>query len=1198
MQTKSGRRPVCFMSRRVFSCANIAGILLGLVASQALIAQAVFGAISGTTEDTTGALIPNAKVTVTDVNKGTVQTVQSNGTGNYAVGQLIPDTYSVKAEYAGFSPTVVSNIVVAADTTVQLNLKLAITSAAESVTVSANSAPSILQTASADVSEGISSERLLTLPNLDRNFTSFTLLTPGVQRSSFNIQPTENPQGTTAINANGSNYGSFGWLLDGTDNREPIDGIVVVNPTIDSLSEMRVITEDYAAEFGGAAGGFVIAETRSGGNVLHGDAFDFRRSGALEARDPFTQFQPDPVTGRYIPASLWDQFGGSVSGPIRKNKMFYFLDYQGTRQKTGSSLEENVPTATVRSACLNSGSTTCDLSQYTTAPLYDVANGNTYTGGQIPSSALSPQAINLLSLLPAPNAGTGTVNNYIGSGTGNNDGDQADIRLDDQVTTDTHAFGRYDYSIFRLAGAPIFGASGGSGFGLGNTTGFDQVQNQSVASGFDEAINANLLTEVRFGFLDYHVAERKFDASATPALAAGIANLNIPGVPDTNGAPTYDFSDSSIGDSSLGQGFGNQGCNCPLLESEQVFQIANNWTKIVRNHTIRFGTDLRYALNLRNASDNNRSGLLSFSPATTELSSAPGSGLGLASFMLGEVAQFQRFDVYKETAANRQKRGSFYAQDSWRTTHKLTLNYGLRWDIIFPETVNAPGNGGFTYLPDGVIRVSGIGGIGTNGGAQLDLTDLGGRFGFAYQVRPNTVIRGGAAQMYDDVGFFGTIFGSAMTQNLPVVTNESTGSTGAIDSPVYTFNSLPARPAQPTIPSDGLIPMMNGVSPNIRPNALILPRVDQFNVELQQALGNKASFTIGYVGNIAERIYPSETEGFNINVPRLPSTPADLTATDPATVCATGAPCSRNGRRPYYNRFNGSYNGGPTQCCNQDLNYEGPSARANYNALQTKFENSLSNGLQFIATYTWSRASNYGSTYFAQEPRLEYGPEDTSRNQVFVLNGSYELPFGHNKMFLNSKNGVLDYLVGGWELAGTTTWESGLPFTPTYAECGSDQDIDTNFAGPGTSSDCRPNKAGGSLALSTGGFNPITHSRSYFTPVAPFGANGTVSGAFSRPDFGTIGDVGRTSLRGPRDYFADASLFKNFTVTERVKGQLQFQAFNVFNHVPLGLPSASDARCIDCTAATTGEITSVDNAIYGSGQPYMRQLQFGARFTF
>ena len=1133
-------------------------------------AQAVFGSIVGTVTDPTGAVVPNATIVVTDVSKGTTETVQSNGSGNYSASRLIPDIYSVKATAQGFNQATAENVVVSADSAQQVNLVFQTQGASQSVTVTA--AGPVLQTDGASVGTVLDSRQFQDLPNQNRNFTTFALLTPGVQRASFNIAATENPQGTQALEVNGANYGSLGYLLDGTDNREPVDGIIVVNPTLDSISESRIDTENFPAEFGGAIAGVVSAQTRSGSSSFHGDVFLFRRSDALEARDPFLQATPDPVTGKFIPSSLYSQFGGSLGGPILKDKAFFFLDYQGTRQKVGTSLQQNVPTALVRSTCLNAASATCDLTQY--------------GGGVISNTLVTPQGRTLLSALPAPNAGIGDTptNNFVGSGSGNNDGDQADARLDYQVNQNLHAFGRYDYSIFRLFGAPVFGAAGGSGFGLGNTTGTDTVQNQSAAVGFDYALNSNLFTDFRFGFLAYHVNENKFDAGTTPALNDGLPNLNT-GTFDTSGSPTYNVTDGSISN------FGSQGCNCPLKESEQVLQLNNNWTKILGNHSIRFGGDLRYAFNLRNASDSNRSGLLAFSSST-------GAGSGLAAVLEGQVAQFQRFDVYSQTAANRQKRGGFYAQDSWRVTPKLTLNYGVRWDIIFPETVNSPGNGGFTDLTAGTIRVAGVGGIGTNGNAKVDLLNLGGRFGFAYQVHPNTVIRGAFGQVYDDVGFFGTIFGSALTQNIPVVNSENVGSTSGT-TPVYSYATLPAQSPQMAIPSSGLIPIVNGIGYNVRPNKLLLPKVDQFNLSLQQQVTQQMTFTLAYVGNVGERVYPGETEGYNINVPVLPTNPADLTASDP-TPGNPNPPgvLSRDQRRPFFGRFTGS---NPV-CCSQDINFTGPSARETYNALQATVEQRFAHGFQLLANYTWSRALNYGTTYFAIDPSVEKGPSDTNRDQLFVLSGIYELPFGKDKMFANTGNRWINYAVGGWQIAGTTTWESGLPFTPTYQECGQDQDIDSNSGSPGTSSDCRPdtnfNGPGRGFIQSVGGFDPITRSRRIFTPVAPLATNGAQSGPFVRPAFGTIGNIGRNSFRGPSDYFADASLFKNFKVTERVKGQFQFQAFNVFNHVPLGVPSANNSRCVDCTTGDPGLITSVDSAISGSGQPYMRQLQFGAKINF
>ncbi|HTH54126.1 MAG TPA: carboxypeptidase regulatory-like domain-containing protein [Edaphobacter sp.] len=1140
-------------------------------------AQAVYGSLYGTVTDTSGAVVKDATVTVTNAGKGITQTAQTNESGAWTVTHLIPDTYDVKVEAPTFTATESKGIIVHADASQLVDIQLGV-GATTTVNVSANEIPA-LKTDRADVSQILDERAVQNLPNLNRNFTQFTLLTPGVQHSTFNINGPENPQGTTSVTTNGSSYGVQGWLLDGTDNREPVLGIIVINPTLDSVGEMKVTSSNYDAEFGGAVGGIVSAQTKSGGNQFHGDAFFYRRSGEQLARNPFTQSTPDPVTGRYIPGQVFGQFGGSLSGPIIKDRTFFFMDYQGTRQRLGASQLLSVPTLQARSTCIDQNSgTACDLSQYLGAqPVYNHPTGaggpgQQYASNAIPRSAITPQAINLLKLLPAPNTnGTAIANNYAASGNGSSDADQADIRLDHQVTGKIHAFGRYDYAIFRLFGNSAFGPGGGPGFGIGGTTGRSTVQNQSAALGMDWAVSPTLLTDVRFGFLSYHVSENKLTAGQTPAQNAGIPNLNT--APDSSGLPNFTMTDTI-------SNFGNQGCNCPLLESEQVFQLANNWTKILGNHTIKFGGDIRYALNLRNASDNDRAGVLNFASASTAagpLDPVASSGNALASLLFGQVARFQRFDVYSQDASNRQKRGAFYAQDSWRVTNKLQINYGLRWDIIFPETVNSPANGGFADINAGGIRVAGVSGTGTNGGQEMDFQNLAGRFGFAYQLHPNTVIRGGFGQVYDSVGFFGTLFGSVLTHNLPVLNNEDQGSTSTTGGYYATLTTLPAKPAAPTVPANGIIPFSNNVSPQFRGSRIQLPKVDQWNLTIQQQFSNSLTAEVAYVGNHAERIYPGETYGFDFNAPTLPTSPSQL-----GNVAA---------RRPYFNKFTGVYQGVPTICCSNGLTSAAPAANANYHALQTKLEKRFSNGLQFNANYTWSKAMNYANdAVFANYPNLSYGRNDTNRTNVFVMSGLYTLPFGRNRMFASDVNRVVDYAIGGWTLTGSTIWESGRPFTPTYGECGADQDLDNNFGGPGVTSDCRPNGNGGSFPTAVGSLNPVTHSRQYFTPVAALTPGGT-SGVFSRPAFGTIGNIGRNSLVGPRDYYADAALIKDIPITERVKAQFQFQAFNIFNHAALDIPTASNARCIDCTTGG-GVITSLE------GNSSMRQLQFVGRITF
>jgi hypothetical protein len=1142
-----------------------------LLVTQIGYAQAIYGSLYGTVQDTTGAVVPNAKVTVKDVTKGTTTSTQSNGEGFWRVDNLIPDTYSVQIESGSFSPGHAEGVEVNAGASQLVNISLQAQGAVQSVTVTSQAPP--LQTDRAEVSETLNQRSIQALPNLTRNFTSFALLTPGMQHSSFNILGPENPQGGLALNSNGSSYGVQGFLLDGADDRDPVLGIIVINPTLDSIGQLKVTTQNYDAEFGGAAGGIISASTRSGSNTFHGDGFWFRHSDAQEARDPFAQSTRNTVTNRYIPSALYSQFGGSLGGPILKNKAFFFMDYQGLRQRLGVSFLQSVPTSTVRNTCLAAGSTTCNLSQYITTGSvyrYPVSGGPAvaYAPNAVPVSALSPQAVNLLSQLPAPNttSSSATQNNFAASGNGTVNGDQADVRVDVPVNQKLRTFGRYDYALYRLLGAPAFGPIGGQGFGVTNTTGSSLVQNQSIAAGGDYIVNASLLTDFRFGFLDYHVSENKY-SGGTPALAAGIPNLNT--LPDTTGLPSFNISDSSISN------FGSQNCNCPLLESEQVFQINNNWTKVVGNHTLKFGADIRYALNLRNASDNNRTGVLNFNSGAT--AGPNGAGSGLASLLFGDVNEFQRFDVYIDNAANRQKRFAFYGQDSYHVNQKLTVNYGVRWDIIYPETVTPSGAGGFSSLVSGGTRVAAVDGIGSNGNQKMDYLNIAGRLGFAWQVAPNIVVRGGIGQVYDDVGFFGTLFGSVLTHNLPVLANEDITANNARGQYATTLASPPVRPPAPTIPSNGIIPLSNSFNPQFRTERIQLPEVDQWNVALQQQFGANTTLEIAYVGNHAERIYPGETYGYDLNAPVLPKSPAEIASGDIAM------------RRPFYNKFVSTYNGAPAICCSNSMTSAAPSANSNYNALQTKLDKRFSNGLQFNANYTWSRALGYANdNVFARYPRVSYGPNDTNRAQIFVLSGLYQLPIGKNRMFLSNGGRLMDYLVGGYSLSGSSTWQTGARFTPTYAECGLDQDLDNNFNGPGRSSDCRPNKGSGAFPLSVGSLNPITHSVQFFTPSAT--PVGTGSSPFTRPAFGTFGNVGRNAFAGPRQYMADAALLKEIPITESVKGEFQFQAFNVFNHPALDLPNSSGARCVDCS--TGGVITNIDSNVG------MRQLQFALRIEF
>ncbi|MFZ2084241.1 MAG: carboxypeptidase-like regulatory domain-containing protein, partial [Candidatus Sulfotelmatobacter sp.] len=379
--------------------------------------QAVFGSIAGTVTDPSGANVANAKVTVVDQGKGTTDQATTNESGNYNVTHLIPDSYTVRIEGPGFKVIEFKDIAVSADTATRIDGQFQVGSATEHVEVTAEAEQ--LKTDRADVSIEFNEKYVEDLPIMNRNFTSFELLSPGTQKMvGWSHAATENPQGSQQIFVNGQHFSGTAFELDGTDNQDPILGIIVVNPNLDAIQETKIDLQNYDAEFGKALGGVVTVQTKSGSNDFHGEGFWFRRTDATAARDPFTQYAPNPITGKFIPSDRWQQFGGTIGGPIIKNKLFFFGDYQATRETNGTTNLLTVPTAEVEKTCNPATSTgVCDLSQYLgveqggsgsilggqvfkPVPGDGGSNRVAYANNQIPITDISPQAANILALFP------------------------------------------------------------------------------------------------------------------------------------------------------------------------------------------------------------------------------------------------------------------------------------------------------------------------------------------------------------------------------------------------------------------------------------------------------------------------------------------------------------------------------------------------------------------------------------------------------------------------------------------------------------------------------------------------------------------------------------------------------------------------------------------------------------------------------
>jgi len=1212
-------------------------ICLVTLTAQPVWGQAVYGSIIGTVTDPQGAAVANAKVTVTDQRKGTSDTTTSNESGNYSVTHLIPDVYTVRVEAPGFKASEQKDVNVSADAAASVPLQFQVGGTSETVEVTAE-APQ-LKTDRADVATEFNEKYVEEIPILNRNFTQLQLMAPGSQRmTGWSHAATENPQGSEQIFTQGQHFSGTGFELDGTDNQDPILGIIVVNPNLDAVTEAKVALQNYDAEFGKAVGSLVTAQTKSGSNEIHGSGFYFRRSDAQQARDPFAQGpnQRSLATGRILPAARWQQFGGTVGGAIIKNKLFYFGDYQGTRQTYGLSGVFTLPTQTVRSTCTgpngpNPTTTFCDLSEYLTAGIngggviYDPSTGDStgagrtqFAGNKILNSRLSPAAVAVMAALPPPQSTTNVLNNFAGSGSGPLQQNSFDTRVDYSATPTINVFGRFSLDYFKVSGQGLLGQLQGPGTGGGNIApglaGSSITHNYSLSTGLTKTFSSSLLMDFRFGWFKYNPIAKKPDGG-TPMTDFGIPGANTADpktaglggfflgpapVSGNGGAPSNSGAGQAI--SSFGESLGLSRCNCPLTESEQQVQFVNNWTKMLGNHQFKAGADIRYAKNLRIPSDNNRTGEYNFSPEGT--AQAGVGGLDLATFLLGDVTSFARYVNNPAIAppGERQKRWFFYGQDTWRATPRLTINYGLRWELYFPETVTSKGGGGFANIVDlgatGAIRVAGYGGIGSNGNAKNDFHAFAPRFGIAFQATPKTVVRMGYGRSFD-IGVFGSNFGHTVTQNLPVLIKQSINATnlpagqgqGSGDRvPIFTLdagpNSLPIldpATAFSPIPSNGIIPFntlggaISGV--HIRPIRQTLPRVDAWNATVQRQITNTISLEVAYVGSKGTHGFVGDGPNYNVN----PVSMALYGVIDPLT-CTPG-PCqtyAQNLRRPLCNPILA------TDTCRGITysldNYYGNDAASTYNAFEVKVEKRFTRGLQFLSHYTYAHADGYDGNYYAIDHKIAWGPVDFNRNHVWVFNTVYELPFGKGKTFLADAGRALDYAVGGWQVSNTTNWSSGLPWTPSFHNCGGEQDVGI----------CRPNRGTGSFHTGvSGGIDPANHNLTFYTPLPDITDPASPPGPFVDPTNGHLGNIQRNSFHGPSGFYSDLSVVKKFRIYERLNAQFRTDFFNLFNHPVYAFGATNGAQtCIDCSGGNNGKITQLE---YGSS---MRQVQFALRFDF
>lgn len=1161
------------------------GLLLVVLISRTSLGQAVYGSIWGTIGDASGAPIRSARVTVTSVEKNFAQVGETDSVGGYSITHLVPDTYNVRVEAPGFKLGIAQFVQVYADQDEKVDVNLVVGQSTDPA--SAQEGASLVNSFRANVSTSYSDQELQNLPVQNRAFTNLLLFVPGAARTPVLGQPRENLQlKGLPVRLNGFPLSAISFELDGTEIPTTIQGGIVVNPPLESLREMTITTQNPDIEFGQSAA-VVNLQTASGTNQWHGSAFEYRQSGFGGAGPPDIPNLQEPALDERL-----NFFGGSIGGPIVRNRVFVFGDYQGDRRSSRQSRTVDVPTETVRDTCLNPQSAVCDLSEYG-RQIYDAKNHHLFSNGIIPSSELSSSAVAILSLFPAPNtAGTPlTLNNFTGSGVETFDDDVFDTRVDYNATSKMRLFARYSFGDFREVSPPVLGNElGGIAFSGAGSAGTTNVRSHTLATGFDYQLTPTLVTDFRFGLGRFHSNELPFNYGTSPADMFGIPGLNfgdlftsllpdfeIPGPPQPR-PTTPDFS-------RFGYSLLANGCNCPLFAAQQQFQWVNNWTKIHGRHIIKWGTDLRYVEGMRLANTipslrqvngvpdfnlatqfNSASpaGRLIFGPSFT---SVPGTqnttGLGLATFLLGFVTGFDRSVNLTTlnstpTPAERQRRWFFYGQDTFRVTPKLTLTAGLRWEIYFPQTVTGKDEGAWLDINTGLLEVGGYQATNLHGNVKNSLTNFAPQLGLAYAVNPRTALRAGYRRSFD-IGLDSLIFGDNVSDNPPIVREQLVGSVPPNPAgPGFYLSNVPQLP-NINVPTSGEIPLAPGVSANVVPGRVRLPTWDSWNVSFEHQFNATMVLNLAYVGNKGTHVAFDTASSYDIN------------------QAAVGLPKSATAPlQPFFNRFGWT----------QNINYFGANASSNFHSLQAELEKRFGHDFTFIAGYTWSKQLDFSPVYFNVNPRIGYGPSDFDRSHRISGEGVAELPIGSKKAILGNATGLLDRVVSHWSLATTAYWTSGQPFSPTYdsgttRECQADRDT-----GP-----CQPNIVG--PVRITGDRNSyFTTTNAVSLPSGVGNSPGAAVGPWERPAPGTLGDAGRNTLRGPSFLQCDFSLGKRIQIRESLALQFRWDVYNVFNKVNLGDPNP----CVDCIASPievgAGQISSLAP---GANQ---RQMQFALRVLF
>ncbi|MGO4514727.1 carboxypeptidase regulatory-like domain-containing protein [Terriglobus sp. 2YAB30_2] len=1138
------------MRRRIQSARLMCFYLLlvvGLVMLSPVVGWAQFenASVIGYVRDKSGAAVSGSSVTLTNTGTNVSQTSKTDGEGKFEFNSVNIGNYVVTAESAGFQTTKTAPFALTVNARQRVDVNVAAGTVNETVEVSA--AAQILDTETSSRSTVVGTREVESLPLNGRSYADLALLVPGTRKSFLENQTTSSREASFNVNGQRSAFNNF--LLDGLDNNNygtSNQGFANENipPSPDAVSEFRVEVNNYSAEYGRAPGAVVNAAIRRGTNQIHGRAWDYVRNTSFNAIGPFL------ATGATKPKFIRNQFGGTFGAPIWKDHTFFFGDYEGVRQIFNNAASTStLPTANQRGGLFYLNDDTSNASN--AIPLKNPISGKTYTG-VIPTSDMTQFARAVLTTLPT-NTVAGLANNYTITPRGIINDDKGDARVDHTFNDHWTIFGRYSQHAGYIFDPPSIAGRAG-----GNSNGNVNIKNRAIAGGVTWTISANKLLDIRFGW-------SKNEGGKFPVGFGGASMLTENGI--TNGIPTDPRVVRPLNQQSVTgfSQFGAQSSN-PQFQNPTIFNPKGNFTWVKSLHTMKFGYEnqlVHTEVNDYNpsygsdtyqgtfAANGNPSNTTVASGAPT-LSNQLQQARNLADFMFGNRSDYA---LTTFAVVNLRQRYNFmYFQDDMKVSPKLTVNAGIRYEIVTPQFERDNRLANFDPRTNTLISASGDS-VASRAQVNTPKLNVAPRFGLSYAATDKTVLRAGYGIVYTQWNRAGGE--NNLTYNGPYVVNATitqTPSLGLCTNDTQLQSACFRQTQQGysvNLTSPAYFNPLN-VTTRYIPRDLKTGYVQSFHAGFQQTLGAGWLVDLAYVGNVSKHLQI-------------------LADYNQATPCAVGlTTCgTQQSRRPVstFGSIEIAYGAGA----------------ASYNSLQFKVEKQAARGLFLMNAFTWSRTfdqsgghleanSGDNSRVDYRNPGASYGPSNYDQPLTNVTSVVYDLPYGHGRHWGSGSGYLANSVLGGWQLTLINTMTSGLPINVTYAmPSGSN----LNVSGLVT---YRPNRVAGA-ALRGATLTKSNTALNGYINAAAFTVPSDIAGSTN-----PWGTASRNLMRGFAFYQADFGLHKAFPLwSDAANFDFRAEAFNLLNKVNYSTPSSS------VNSSGFGSITAAQPA---------RQLQLAAKIIF